>query len=62
MVNGSGSGSSEKRPLRAPRELDPALQMFLAQIVPSLGDSRRNKALHAYLNGTLTDHPNKNGL
>jgi len=60
MVNGSGSGSSEKRPLRAPRELDPALQMFLAQIVPSLGDSRRNKALHAYLNGTLTDHPNKN--
>jgi len=37
MVNGNARASAkeEKRLLRAPRELDPALQMFLAQIVPS---------------------------
>lgn len=48
------------RPQRTPREANPELGRFLAQIVPELGDSRRDETLQSYLNGLLTDHPNKN--
>ena len=48
------------RPQRVPREGNPELQRFLGQIVPGLGDIRRNETFQSYLNGLLTDHPNKN--
>ncbi len=48
------------RPYRTPREPNPELRTFLAQIVPGLGDIRRDQTLQSYLDGMLTDHPNKN--
>ncbi len=48
------------RPQRAAREAKPELQRFLAQIVLGLGDTRRDETFQSYLNGLLTDHPNKN--
>jgi SRSO17 transposase len=48
------------RPQRTPREPNPELRTFLTQIVPGLGDIRRDQTLQSYLDGMLTDHPNKN--
>lgn len=48
------------RPQRVPRAGNPELQGFLGQIVPRLGDARRDETFQSYLDGLLTDHPNKN--
>jgi SRSO17 transposase len=48
------------RAQRTPREMKPELQRFLAQIVPGLGDTRRDETFHSYMSGLLSDHPNKN--
>ena len=53
----------ETRQQRAPRERHRELRLFLEQgvpVVPGLGDKRRDQTLHSYLDGVLTDHPNKN--
>lgn len=50
----------ETRILRTPSESNPLLEAFVRQIVPKLGDKRRDETLRSYLNGLLTDHPNKN--
>lgn len=48
------------RQQRTPREPNPELRKFLEQIVPGLGDIRRDQSLQSYIDGMLTDHPNKN--
>jgi SRSO17 transposase len=45
---------------RTPRESNPELEQFLAQVVGGLGDTRRDQTLQRYMDGMLTDHPNKN--
>lgn len=48
------------RPQRTSREPNAELARFLGEIVPRLGDTRRDETLQSYLDGLLTDHPNKN--